>query len=391
MHGWVSRSSAVCRGCAGEGRGREGRGGDPCPRWVWRREHGANTWTKHTDPHVQAVMSRQTKGTLVEHHARHGQCRGLDVFGSNTHLFSLESRWMEDSRPASQLQGHEKGFSWENSYHNISQLGLLPFKSLCVGGSAQRNPAGRGPFGGLRPATFAVTACSGGTLPGGSEEEFHGSLKGGEKAPSWLLGPLCSQPLHREAGRHGEPWGAEAEGCHPALPPRPGTPTERPADTCHASPDEGTPRPVHAMGNALLCSEATRGATSPPRAWPQRGLGTLTRVLPWSCPWRSRTVRNEECRRLVPPAACPKTHLWQPTPHGLQPQPLAPTASCPVQRQAGLFLGPGSRQNARAEFSSVISGAAVSLGFVKCRISHAAAAKAPLAPAQKKFPSPIFL
>lgn len=264
MHGWVSRSSAVCRGCAGEGRGREGRGGDPCPRWVWRREHGANTWTKHTDPHVQAVMSRQTKGTLVEHHARHGQCRGLDVFGSNTHLFSLESRWMEDSQPASQRQGHEKGFSWENSYHNISQLGLLPFKSLCVGGSARRNPAGRGPFGGLRPATFAVTACSGGTLSGGSEEEFHGSLKGGEKAPSWLLGPLCSQPLHREAGGHGEqrrrgatqPWHL-APGRQPSalqtLATRPQT---------RALPDQ-------CMQWETLCSAAKPPVGPPPR----RGLG----------------------------------------------------------------------------------------------------------------------
>lgn len=81
-------------------------------------------------------------------------------FGSNTHLFSLESQRMEDPQPALQQQGHEKGFSWENSYHSISQLGRLPFKPLRLGGSAQRNPAGRGPLRGLRPAASAGTARS---------------------------------------------------------------------------------------------------------------------------------------------------------------------------------------------------------------------------------------
>lgn len=37
---WVSRGSAACRGCAGDGRGREGGEVTPCPRWVGRRGHG---------------------------------------------------------------------------------------------------------------------------------------------------------------------------------------------------------------------------------------------------------------------------------------------------------------------------------------------------------------
>lgn len=96
-------------------------------------------------------------------------------FGSNTHLFSLESQRMEDPQPALQQQGHEKGFSWENSYHSISQLGRLPFKPLRLGGSAQRSPAGRGPQTGRLRWDSAVLVAP---FPRAAGESFTGLWSG---------------------------------------------------------------------------------------------------------------------------------------------------------------------------------------------------------------------
>lgn len=107
-------------------------------------------------------------------------------------------------------------FAWEAQLREI-QLAEVPWVA-----SDRPPPLGqRGP---------------GGALPASSRGEFHGSLERGEKAPSLPLrtGGMGSRGEQRRRGDS-----------------VPGTPAQHPADTCHASPDEGTPSPGQALGNAL--------------------------------------------------------------------------------------------------------------------------------------------
>lgn len=146
---------------------------------------------RSTQIHIQAVRSLQAKGTLVEHHARHGQCWGLDVFLAPTPTFFLwkAGGWRTGSQRSSGGVT-KRGFpgktattasaSWDGFPLNLfaweAQLREIQLAEVPWVASDQLPPLGqRGP---------------GGAFPGSSQGECHGSLERGEKAPRHQAGCL---------------------------------------------------------------------------------------------------------------------------------------------------------------------------------------------------------